>query len=149
MKVILLTDVKKVGKKGAIVDVSDGYGSNYLIPNKLAVMVTKTSLEIKKNQDDNKAKEEELKKNKAIELKEKINDLVLEISAGVGKEGKLFGNISSKEVVEKYKKEFDIELDKRKFINFNNINSLGYYKIEIELYKNVIGVVTVHVVEKK
>ena len=149
MKVILLTDVKKVGKKGAIVEVSDGYGANYLIPNKLAVMVTKTSLEIKKNEDDNRAKEEELKKQKALEIKDKIKDLVLEIEAGVGKEGKLFGNISSKEIVEKYKKKFDIELDKRKFINFDNINSLGYFKIEIELYKKVIGVITVHVVEKK
>lgn len=148
MKVILLQDVKKVGKKGSIVEVSDGYGANYLIPNKLAVKVTKTSLEIKKNEDDNKAKEEELKKQRALELKEKIKDLVLEIEAGVGKEGKLFGNISSKEVVEKYKKKFDIELDKRKFINFIAINALGYYKIEIELYKNVIGVVTVHVIEK-
>ena len=148
MKVILLQDVKKVGKKGSIVDVSDGYGSNYLIPNKLAVLVTKTSLNIKKNEDDNKAKEEEKKKEDAIALKEKIEGLVLKIEAGVGKEGKLFGNISSKEVVDKYKKEFDIELDKRKFLDFTPINALGYYKIKIELYKNVVGVITVHIVEK-
>ena len=64
MKVILLQDVKKVGKKGSIVEVSDGYGTNFLLPKKLAVLATKTSLEIKKNQDDNKAKEEELKKEK-------------------------------------------------------------------------------------
>ena len=100
MRVILLEDVKKVGKKGSIVDVSDGYGANFLIPNKLAVLATKTSLEIKKNQDDNKAKEEAKKKESAIELKEKIKDLVVEIKAGTGKEGKLFGNISSKEIVE-------------------------------------------------
>lgn len=148
MKVILLQDVKKVGKKGSIVDVSDGYGSNYLIPNKLAVLVTKTSLNIKKNEDDNKAKEEEKKKEDAIALKGKIEELVLKIEAGVGKEGKLFGNISSKEVVDKYKKEFDIELDKRKFLDFTPINALGYYKIKIELYKNVVGVITVHIVEK-
>lgn len=148
MKVILLEDVKKVGKKGSIVEVSDGYGNNFLIPKKLAVLVTKTSLEIKKTQDDNKAKEEELKKQKALELKEKIKDLTLELEAGVGKEGKLFGAISSKEIVDKYKKEFNIELDKRKFINFNTINTLGYYKIQIELYKNVIGTITVHIKEK-
>ena len=148
MKVILLEDVKKVGKKGSIVNVSDGYGANFLIPKKLAVLATKTSLEIKKNQDDNKAKEEELKKEKAIELKGKIKDLVVEVKAGIGKEGKLFGAISSKEIVEEYKKQFNIELDKRKFINFNPISALGYTKIEIELYKDVIGVITVHVSEK-
>ena len=148
MKVILLEDVKKVGKKGSIVEVSDGYGANFLIPRKLAVLVTKTSLEIKKTQDDNKAKEEELKKERAIELKGKIKDLVVELKAGTGKEGKLFGAISSKEIVDEYKKQFNIELDKRKFINFNPINALGYVKIEIELYKDVIGVITVHVSEK-
>lgn len=148
MKVILLEDVKKVGKKGSIVDVSDGYGSNFLLPRKLAVLATKTSLEIKKTQDDNKAKEDEIKKEKAIELKDKIKNLVLELKTGVGKEGKLFGAISSKEIVEEYKKKFNIELDKRKFINFNPINSLGVVKIEVELYKDVIGVVTVHVIEK-
>lgn len=148
MRVILLEDVKKVGKKGNIVEVSDGYGANFLLPRKLAVLATKTSLEIKKTQDDNKAKEEELKKEKAIELKNKIKDLTVEVKAGIGKEGKLFGAISSKEIVEEYKKQFNIELDKRKFINFNPINALGYVKIEVELYKDVIGVITVHVSEK-
>ena len=148
MRVILLEDVKKVAKKGSIVEVSDGYGANFLLPRKLAVLATKTSLEIKKSQDDNKAKEEEIKKEKAIELKNKIKDLTVEIKAGIGKEGKLFGAVSSKEIVEEYKKQFDIELDKRKFINFNPINALGYVKIEIELYKDVIGVITVHVSEK-
>lgn len=148
MRVILLEDVKKVGKKGSIVEVSDGYGSNFLLPRKLAVLATKTSLEIKKTQDDNKAKEEELKKEKAIELKNKIKDLTVEVKVGIGKEGKLFGAVSSKEIVEEYKKQFNIELDKRKFLNFNPINALGYVKIEIELYKDVIGVITVHVSEK-
>jgi len=148
VKVILLEDVKKVGKKGSIVEVSDGYGSNFLIPRKLAVLVTKTSLEIKKNQDNNKLKEEEEKKQKAIELKEKIKELVVEIKVSIGKEGKLFGAISSKEIVDEYKKQFNIELDKRKFINFNPLTALGYVKIEIELYKNVIGVITVHISEK-
>lgn len=148
MKVILLTDVKKVGKKGSVVEVSDGYGSNYLIPKKLAVLATKTSLEIKKTQDDNKAKEDEIKKENALLLKEKIKDLVVEIKAGTGKEGKLFGAVSSKEIVEEYKKQFNVELDKRKFVDFNPISALGYTKIQVELYKNVIGIITVHVSEK-
>ena len=148
MRVILLEDVKKVGQKGAIVDVSDGYGANFLIPRKLAVLATKTSLEIKKTQDDNKAKEEEIKKQNAIALKEKIKDYVVEIKAGTGKEGKLFGAVSSKEIVEEYKKQFNVELDKRKFIDFNPIAALGFTKIQVELYKDVIGTITVHVIEK-
>ena len=148
MRVILLEDVKKVGKKGSIVNVSDGYGANFLIPKKLAVLATKTSLEIKKAEDDNKAKEDEIRKENAIALKEKIKDLVVEIKAGTGKEGKLSGAISSKEIVEEYKKQFNIELDKRKLIDFNPITSLGYTKIQIELYKEVIGTITVHVSEK-
>ena len=148
MRVILLEDVKKVGKKGSVVNVSDGYGANFLIPKKLAVLATKTSLEIKKAEDDNKAKEDEIKKENAIALKEKIKELVVEIKAGTGKEGKLFGAISSKEIVEEYKKQFNIELDKRKFMDFNPITSLGYTKIQIELYKEVIGTITVHVSEK-
>ena len=109
MRVILLEDVKKVGKKGSVVDVSDGYGANFLIPKKLAVLATKTSLEIKKTQDDNKAKEEEIKKENAIILKDKIKELTVEIKVGTGKEGKLFGAISSKEIVEEYKKQHNIE----------------------------------------
>ncbi len=147
MKVILLNDVKKVGKKGQVVEVSDGYGANYLIPNKLAVKVTKTSLDIKQKQDDDHAlKQQELKK-EAEELKVKMEKLTLELKAKVGKDGKMFGAISPKLIVEEYKKQFDIELDKRKFIDYQNISTLGYTKVKIELYKNVIGIIIVHVSE--
>ena len=114
MKVILLSDVKKVGKKGSIVEVSDGYGANYLIPNKLAVKVTKTSMDIKNKQDDDKAKQDEQNRLDAIALKEKMENLTVELKAKVGKDGKMFGAISTKQIVEEYKKQFDIELDKRK-----------------------------------
>ena len=147
MKVILLSDVKKVGKKGQVVEVSDGYGTNYLIPNKLAVKVTKTSMDIKQKQDDDYAlKQQELKK-EAEELKKKMENLTLELKAKVGKDGKMFGAISPKLIVEEYKKQFDIELDKRKFIDYQNIASLGYSKVKIELYKNVFGIIIVHVSE--
>ena len=147
MKVILLNDVKKVGKKGQIVEVSDGYGSNFLIPNKLAVKATKTSLDIKQKQDEDIALKEEEKKQQAIILKDKLEKLTLELKAKSGKDGKMFGAISSKQIVEEYKKQFDIELDKRKFIDSNTISNLGYTKLKIELYKNVIGTIIVHVSE--
>ena len=149
MKVILLSDVKKVGKKGSIVEVSDGYGANFLIPNKLAVKVTKTSMDIKNKQDDDKAKQDEQNRLDAVALKEKMENLTVELKAKVGKDGKMFGAISTKQIVEEYKKQFDIELDKRKIIESKSISSLGYTKIKIELYKNVIATITVHIEEEK
>ena len=147
MKVILLSDVKKVGKKGSIIDVSDGYGANYLIPNKLAVKATKTSMEIKQKQDDDEALRQAQLKQEAIVLKDKLEKLTLELKAKTGKDGKMFGAISSKQIVEEYKKQFDVELDKRKFIDSSNISTLGYTKLKIELYKNVIATIIVHVSE--
>ena len=149
MKVILLSDVKKVGKKGSIVEVSDGYGANFLIPNKLAVKVTKTSMDIKNKQDDDKAKQDEQNRLDAVALKEKMDNLTLELKAKVGKDGKMFGAVSTKQIVEEYKKQFDIELDKRKIIDSKSISSLGYTKIKIELYKNVIATITIHIEEEK
>ena len=145
MKVILLSDVKKVGKKGSIVEVSDGYGANFLIPNKLAVKVTKTSMDIKNKQDDDKAKQDEQNRLDAVALKEKMDNLTVKLKAKVGKDGKMFGAISTKQIVEEYKKQFDIELDKRKIVDSKSISSLGYTKIKIELYKNVIATITVHI----
>ena len=147
MKVILLSDVKKVGKKGEILDVSDGYGANYLIPNKLAVKATKTSMDIKDKQDKDYALKQEELKQEAIVLKGKLENLTLELKAKSGKDGKMFGAISTKQIVEEYKKQFDIELDKRKFMDNKNIVSLGYSKLKIELYKNVIATIIVHVSE--
>ena len=147
MKVILLSDVKKVGKKGQIVEVSDGYGANFLIPNKLAVKATKTSIDIKNKQDDAAALKEEEKKQQAIVLKNDIEKLTLEIKAKGGKDGKMFGAVSTKQIVDEYKKQFNIELDKRKFVEANNISCFGYTKMKIELYKNVIATIIVHVSE--
>ena len=147
MKVILLSDVKKVGKKGEIVEVSDGYGANFLLPNKLAVKATKTSMDIKDKQDKDYALKQEELKQEAIVLKDKMEKLTLELKAKAGKDGKMFGAISTKQIVEEYKKQFGIELDKRKFVDGKNIVNLGHTKLKIELYKNVIATIIVHVSE--
>ncbi len=147
MKVILLKDVKKVGKKNQIVEVSNGYANNYLIPNKLAVAVTKTSLDIKKGEEDEIKKEQEVLKQEALKIKEQLNNIEIVIGTKIGQEGKIFGSISSKMIVDQLKKEFDISIDKRKFIGFENINQLGYTKIKVELYKGVIGEIKVQVIE--
>ncbi|MBE6124123.1 MAG: 50S ribosomal protein L9 [Erysipelotrichaceae bacterium] len=148
MKVILLQDVKSVGKKGQIVNVSDGYGANFLIPRKLAVLATKTSLEIKDKQDEQRAEELRLQKEAAIELSKKLESLCLELSAKAGDKGKMYGAISTKQIEEEMKKQFNIEIDKRKFIDVNGLTCFGTHLLKIELFKGVIGTIKVHVSEK-
>ncbi len=147
MKVILLEDFKNLGKKGEIVEVNNGYAKNFLLPNKIAVTLTKTSLDIKNLKEEEEKRAREAMKSDAIELKNKLDDLVLIISTTVGKEGKLFGSVSSKNIVDEYVKQFDIKLDKRKFLDLKTINTLGITKIKVELYKNVIGILTIKVIE--
>lgn len=149
MEVILLSDVKNVGKKNQKVNVSDGYANNFLIKNKLAVPVSKKSVEILENQKENARIAEENAKKAAEELKEKLKEVTLEFSAKVGGNGKLFGAISLKQVEEELEKQFSYKIDKRKFIDKGNLDSLGFYKLRIELYKGVIAEIKVHISERK
>ena len=148
MKVILLKDVKNVGKKDQIVEVSQGYGANYLIRNGLAIMYTTGSKNTLDNQIKAREDEDKRRREEAQVIAEKLKDITLEFLATSSKDGRMCGTISPKQIIEELNRLHSIELDKRKFINFNPINALGYVKIEIELYKDVIGVVTVHVSEK-
>ena len=148
MKVILLKDVKKVGKKDQIVEVSDGYASNYLFPNRLAVAVSNKSKEIlNKQQEDARIAEENAKKD-AQDLAKRLEDLEVAFSAKVGKDGKMFGSISLKQIEEKMLAEHKIQIDKKKFIDKGPLDSLGVYRLRIELHKGVVGVIKVHIVEE-
>lgn len=148
MKVILTKDVKKVGKKGEIVNVADGYGQNYLIKNGLAVLSTNRGKEIvEENKEKKRLQAIEDKKN-AEELKKVLENLTLEFKLASGKEGKTFGSISTKNIVEELSKTHQIKVDKRKFINAKPIQSLGYTNLQIELYKGVIATIKVHLSEK-
>lgn len=148
MKVILLKDVKKLGKKDAIIDVSDGYASNYLFPNKLAVPVTNKSKEIlNKQQEDARIAEENAKKS-AQELAKKLESVEVLFKTKVGKEGKMFGSISLKQVEEELFNQHNIQIDKRKFLDKGPLDSIGIYRLKIELHKGVVGIVKVHIVEE-
>lgn len=153
MKVILLADVKKVGKKGETVTVSDGYGSNFLIPKGLAKLSTEiTQKELARNNAEEAERQKKLKK-EAEAAKERLEHINIEFTAKVGKDGKMFGTISPKEIETEAKKQWDIDIDKRKFLDKTPVNSLGYTRLRIELYKGsegqVIGTVNVHVSEGK
>lgn len=146
MKVILLDDVKKVGKKGEIVEVSDGYGRNFLLNKNLAVIATKKSMEILDNQNLQHDLEEKQKENEAEQLKEKLKSIVLEFHVKTGEGGRVFGSVSTKQIVAQMMEKHGIKIDKRKVVDNVTISSLGYTDVKIDLYKNkVIGVIRVHV----
>ena len=153
MKVILLTDVKKVGKKGETVTVSDGYGANFLIPKGYAKLSTESSQkELARNNAEEAERQKQLKK-KAEETKVRLENVNIEVTAKVGKDGRMFGTISPKEIEVEAKKQWDLDIDRRKFLDKTPINALGYTRLRIELYKGsegqVVGTVNVHVSEAK
>ncbi len=149
MEVILLKDVKGIGKAGQTVNVKDGYAANYLIPHKLAVKLTARSQEVLDQQNADKEAKRQENIRIAKEIAKKLEGIVVEFTANTGADGKMFGTISTKQIEEQLKSKYDIVIDKRKFIDKTAVDRLGYTKLEIELFKGVNGVVTVHVSEKK
>lgn len=146
MKVILLTDVKNVGKKDEIKEVADGYGRNYLIKNRLAVAASDKAVDVLHQQQARQKAEYEEKKAEAEELKKQIEKISLTFALKAGKDGKLFGSVSTSKICEELAKKYQINLDKRKFIDNDNITKLGSYKLKVELFKEVIAEVNVNVV---
>ena len=149
MEVILLADVKNVGKKNQTVNVSDGYANNFLLKRKLAVPVSKKSVEILENQQENARIAEENAKKEAQELAKRLETITLEFTAKIGKDSKLFGSISLKQVEEEMKAKYNIIIDKRKFLDKGPLDMLGLYKLRIELHKGVIGEIRVHISGKE
>ncbi|MBR5342130.1 MAG: 50S ribosomal protein L9 [Erysipelotrichaceae bacterium] len=146
MKVILLTDVPKLGKKGEIKNVADGYGRNFLIARGLAVMESDGSKKILAKQQEEEARLDAQRRKEANELKDVLETKTLEFKVKA-KEGKVSGSISTKQIEEELKKE-GIIIDKRKIKDNEPLNNLGTYKIRIELYKDVIGIIKVKLIEE-
>ncbi len=146
MKVILIEDVKKVGKKGDVVEVADGYGRNYLIRNKLAVMASATSQEVLHKQQAKSAALHQQHKAEAEALALRLAEITLKFPMKTGAEGKVFGSVSTKQISEELQKQFGITIDKRKIIDASPLTSLGINKVSVELFKDVIGTINVHLV---
>jgi large subunit ribosomal protein L9 len=142
MKVILLKDVKKVGKKGEVVEVSDGYAKNFLIKQKLGVMPSDTAMNILSNQKkEEQARQEELKK-EAIELKKVIESQEFVFQVKANSDGKVFNSLSMNKLQDELAKK-GITIDKRKIIDSEPITSLGYSNVNVELYKGVVATIKV------
>ena len=147
MKVILLNDVKKVGKAGEIVDVSDGYARNFLFRQKLAVPLTDKSKDVLNQQKQIDAKEQENIKEEAQKLKGKIEEITLVFNLKKGANDKVFGSISTKQISDELEKKYNIKVDKRK-IKSSALSELGVFKITISLHKDVDAVATIHIKEQ-
>ena len=148
MEVILLVDVKNVGKKNQTVNVSDGYANNFLLKRKLAVPASKKGLEVLEEQKETARIAEEQAKQDAKALAEKLKTITLEFTAKVGKDNRLFGSVSLKQIEEEMKAKHGIEIDKRKFLDKGPLDMLGSYRLRIELHKGVVGEIHVHISER-
>ena len=136
MKVILLKDVKKQGKKDDIIEVSDGYGMNYLIKNGLAVAATKTSTKILSNELDKRKQEEEELVKKMQEMRDKIIRENITFKVKTGAMDKVFGNVSSKQIAE-YLNKMGYKVDKKQIQIDSPLDTLGVHNVTIELHKKV------------
>lgn len=146
MKVILLTDVPKVGKKGEIKDVADGYGRNFLIKRGLAVIESSGSMKVLEKQKEEAAELDAQKRKEAEELKKVIESKTLEFHVKA-KEGKVSGSVSTKQIEDSLRK-MGITIDKRKIKDNEPLNALGTYKVKVELYKDVIATINVKLLEE-
>ena len=147
MKVILLQDVKAQGKKGEMITVSDGYARNFLLPRKLAVEATVDAVNSKKNADEAAAFHAAEDKKAALALKAKLEEMPVKIRAKAGSAGRLFGSVTTKEVSDALKKQYNIDLPKARLELSEPIKSFGTYQVKAKLYTEIQGVVTVKVEE--
>ena len=148
MKVILAADVKGQGKKGEIIDVSDGYARNYLIKNGLAVVASSTlvnSVNLKKQAEQHRR---EVEKQEALAIKAKLEKAVVNISIKVSENGKMFGALTSQAVADELKN-MGFEIDKKKIIMPDPIKAVGSYQLNVKLYPEVSSKLTVNVTGSK
>lgn len=136
MKVILLKDVKKQGKKDEVIEVSDGYANNFLIKNKLAVPYTKRSCEILTIDQNEKQVIENEKIKECTEIKNKLQNKIIKFKVSTGKDDRVFGSISTKQISEEIKK-IGFKVDKKNIIIENSLSTIGIHMVDIKLHKEV------------
>ena len=146
MQVILITDVKSLGKKGTIVNVNDSYARNYIIPRGLGVEANKANLNDLKLQNANMEKLEAARVANAKDMKALIDGKTVEVAIKTGKDGKLFGSVTNKEVADAIKKTFNVDIDKKK-IAMEAIKTSGEHTVNVKLHKDIAAAVTVKVIE--
>ena len=146
MKVILLEDVKKLGKKDEIIEVSSGYARNFLIPNKKAIVADNVNLNKLEGKKSKESHLKELSLEHAKKIKEIIEKEVLVIYVKKGKDDRLFGTITSSEIAKELKKKYDVDIDRKKIIVENAIKVVGEYVVTVKLEQGVIADLKVDII---
>lgn len=147
MKIILLEDVKKQGKKDEIIDVKDGY-AQFLIKNKQAIQVTQMSVKRLEKELDTRKKEEDNLIQEMQKLKKKLESKTIQFEVKTGEQDKVFGSITNKKISDKLK-ELGYKIDKNKIILNNDIQSLGFHKVDLTLHKKVTATLKVELIKEK
>ena len=145
MKVILQQDVKKLGKKGDIVEVSEGYGRNFLLPRKAAVLANAENMNVAKAQAGSKARKEAMATDEAKLMAAQLEKVSVTIPVKIGENGKLFGSVTGKDVAEALKKE-KIDIDRRKITIKGEVTGAGEYEAVIKVHPSVTSTIKVNVV---
>lgn len=149
MKIILLEDVKSLGKKGQVVDINDGYARNYVLPKKLGIEANNKNMnDLKlKNANDEKIAKQQLEAAKAFAAEMEKDEVIVSIKAGEG--GRTFGSVSSKEIATAYKEQCGKEIDKKKIQLTEAIKNFGVYEVSVKVHPKVTGKLKVKVTELK
>lgn len=147
MKVVLLADVKSQGKKGQVIDVSEGYAKNFLFPKKLAVAASNQILTEIKGKEDARLHNIELEKKAARETAEKLSSVTVRITTKAGTDGRTYGSVTAKDVAEALEAQHKIKVDRRKITLDNPIKAFGTYILDVKLYADISGKITVSVTE--
>lgn len=147
MKVILLEDIKGKGKKDQVIEVADGYAKNYLFKNKLAIEADAKALNELAGKEASRQHKHETEKAAALEIAKQLEAITLVLHHEAGKDNKLYGAITTKEIVQQLKQEYGIEVDKKKLSMDTPIKTFGTYKVKAKLFTDISTVITVQVVE--
>ena len=148
MKVVLLSDVKGQGKKGQVVNVSDGYARNFLFPKNLATPADNKIMNELKGKEEARLRQIELEKQAARDTAEKLKTVTVKIKAQAGADGRIYGSVTSKEIAEQLAAQHKITIDKRKINLTDPIKAFGTYQPEVKLYPEITGKITVVVSDK-
>ncbi|MBQ3408452.1 MAG: 50S ribosomal protein L9 [Clostridia bacterium] len=148
MKVILLDNVKGVGKKDEIINASDGYARNFLFPKKLAVEANNENMSKLKQKKQSEQYKKDVEKEHAQKIAKQLEDIFLTIKVKAGDNGKIFGGVTSKEISEELKKQNKIDIDKKKIVLSENIKNIGTFNVNVKLYEGVAGTLKVKVVSE-
>ena len=147
MKVILLQDVKGKGKKGQMIEVSDGYARNYMLPRKMAVEATADAVNTMRMNDKAAAEKAARERAEALEVSKKLRDMTLVVTAKGGGSGRLFGSVTNQEIADALEKKTGIKLDKRKIVISDPIKSVGTYTVNCKLGYEITAPLSVKIEE--